>query len=83
MELIIGGAEKKTHLTEQFRNEDTDACNVVSTASISLVNLFNNRPVGCESKNDIGSRKTVDKRDCCKDFAAVRDPRTTTIDLII
>ena len=39
-------------------NDDTVPCSVMSHASTSFVNRFTSRPVGCVSKNDIGSESS-------------------------
>jgi len=70
-------------LTEQLRKEEMEDCSDVSTASTSFVNLFKSLPVGCESKKDIGRRRTVVNRDFCRLPAAINDPKTRETALAI
>lgn len=62
--------ERAAHLMAQLRKEDTLACSATSTASVSFVKRLSRRPVGCESKNDMGRRTTWDSSRSCMEGVA-------------
>mmetsp|Transcript_12736 Transcript_12736/g.31198 ORF Transcript_12736/g.31198 Transcript_12736/m.31198 type:complete len:360 (-) Transcript_12736:1896-2975(-) len=61
-------------LTAKMSAMDTLPDTVTSTLSVSLVRRLSRRPVGCESKNDMGSRTTLDSSCACRRLDAEMAP---------